>query len=240
MSIFDRKNMLGCGTDSDCYSLIPVNSPTNDADLGKSIKEISMLIGRGLTTGEINMCRTIFKDSIQYSRVRIIEARHPSEDTSKVPRVIADKRNPYIFFPPKDTQPARSVHYYRDDFSSPQGSSLEKRKTRLLFIHEMTHIWQRMQGKYSLDNPALQGKAKETGDIYYLPWQDEPAKEFSLYNHEQQAELIATLYDIEILKTNMPPEKVTYIKNATQKFISNPKGIKLLPVNAKDRKPINE
>ncbi|MBP4043934.1 hypothetical protein [Chromobacterium violaceum] len=75
---------------------------------------------------------------------------------------------------------------------------------KMLFIHEMTHIWQRMLWRYYvLDMPSKEDSDpdawtyNEKGkkwkfNSYYVPWmKGERPKPFSAHNHEQQAEIIS-------------------------------------------------
>ena len=78
---------------------------------------------RPLTEGEVALCRDVFKDKIDYERVRIHKTRRTFSDG------VAPDHN--IFMRP---------HAYADDFSvkgiGPQS----------FFIHEMAHVWQAQNG----------------------------------------------------------------------------------------------
>ncbi len=82
-----------------------------------------------LTRGEIVLARSVFAQAIDYDRVRL-------------------HRRKWIFFQPRSTVMAPDGHIwfhpegsaYCHDFS---GQNLDAQG---LFIHEMTHVWQRQQG----------------------------------------------------------------------------------------------
>ena len=84
---------------------------------------------RLLTSGEIELARTVFGTAIDYGPVRIA-------------------RRKWMFFQPRETvmAPTGNIHFhpksslYRDDFAAaPLGE-------QGLFIHEMTHVWQHQRG----------------------------------------------------------------------------------------------
>ncbi len=85
--------------------------------------------GRPLTQGEIALSRSVFAQAIDYDRVRL-------------------HRQKWIFFQPRSTvmAPDGQIWFhpqgkvYSDDFSA---QSLDAQG---LFIHEMTHVWQRQKG----------------------------------------------------------------------------------------------
>ena len=86
---------------------------------------------RALTPGEINLARSVYRDTIDYARVEIC----------------TDK---WAFFQPRHVvmAPRGRIHFhphgdlYRDDFAAaPLGD-------QGLFIHEMCHVWQHQRGIY--------------------------------------------------------------------------------------------
>ena len=121
---------------------------------------------RSLTTAEIELARSIFKDAIDYSKVRLFNAKwwplHPRR-AAMAPR--GD-----IWFHPEGGG-------WSEDFSK------ETLSRQGFFIHELTHVWQ-----------------SQEGGRFYLPlmrhpfcryaYRLEPAKPFSRYGIEQQAEIV--------------------------------------------------
>ena len=77
---------------------------------------------RKLTEGEIKLAKTVFGNSIDYSKVKISNRKYmpfQSKNVSMAP-------NGHIYFSKN----------YRDDFSK------ENTLTQGHFIHEMVHVWQ--------------------------------------------------------------------------------------------------
>ena len=120
---------------------------------------------RQLTRGEIALARSVFGDSIDYDRVRIVRGRWwPFQ-----PRNVAMAPNGNIYFP---DGPLRSEDY------SAEGLHLQG-----LFIHEMTHVWQAQKaGRWYLilmRHPFCRYR-------YRLV----PGRPFRRYGIEQQAEMV--------------------------------------------------
>lgn len=236
----------GCFSFGEAILNQKISIKTNDKSIGESSVTVKVNVGRPLTKGEIEMCQGIFRDSIDYSVVRIVKAIHKTQVGRTRPAVISDPRKPCIYFPPKYDNDPRNSHYYQDDFFTPAGNQSQVRDAKILFMHEMTHIWQRMRWRnYSLEQPSvLEADAgawyydkiekKEKLDLYYLPWKDANSpRVFSQYNHEQQAEIVANYYDIEFLKTpGIPLKKVKYVRDAISSLLVNPSNWNLLPFNA--------
>ena len=121
---------------------------------------------RFLTTAEIELARSIFKDSIDYSKVRLFHGKwwplHPRRGAMAP---MGD-----IWFHPQGGG-------WSEDFSK------EALSRQGFFIHELTHVWQ-----------------SQKGGRFYLPlmrhpfcryaYRLDPAKPFSRYGIEQQAEIV--------------------------------------------------
>jgi type VI secretion system secreted protein VgrG len=113
---------------------------TCDSNIGCStIKSIKN--ARKLTIGEIAMCRLIFKDAIDYNTVYILDNQIMNRGASIFGVIIfpAEKKS--------------------KDFS--KENDLTK---QVLFIHEMTHVWQ-----FQKDFPVLLSGAKMQWFYKYLP-----------------------------------------------------------------------
>jgi hypothetical protein len=121
---------------------------------------------RSLTPGEIELARSIFGDSIDYSKVRLIEGKwwpfHPRR------AAMAPMGN--IWFHPDGGG-------WSDDFSS------EPLSRQGFFIHELTHVWQ-AQRCGPLYLPLMRHPFCRYD--YVL----QAAKPFSSYGIEQQAEIV--------------------------------------------------
>ncbi len=87
------------------------------------------MTGRPLTSGETALARSVFRDAIDYARVRI----HNRKWAFFQPRHITMAPMGHIHFHPQGDR-------YRDDFAQ---APLDLQG---LFIHEMVHVWQHQHG----------------------------------------------------------------------------------------------
>lgn len=121
---------------------------------------------RPLTTGEIELARSIFGDAVDYPRVRMVRRKWwPFQSRGIV------------------MAPTGNIHFHPDSPLWSEDFSKERLSLQGLFIHEMTHVWQaQTRGRFYLvlmRHPfcryaydLVQGQA------------------FDRYGLEQQAELI--------------------------------------------------
>ena len=122
------------------------------------------MTSRALTDGETALARSVFGDAIDYARVRI----HQRKWAFFQPRGVVMAPDGGIWFhPPGDR--------YCPDFCA---GSIDAQG---LFIHEMTHIWQRQKGIYL--------------PLARHPWCRydyalKPGQRFEKYGLEQQAEIV--------------------------------------------------
>src|SRR5262245_7327295 len=121
---------------------------------------------RSLTRGETDLARSVFREAIDYSRVRLIRGKWwPFQ-----PRNAAMAPMGHIYFHPK-------AGGWSDDFSK------EPLHRQGVFIHEMTHVWQAQKGGsfylLLMRHPFCRYSYKLT-----------PGKPFSRYGIEQQAEIV--------------------------------------------------
>jgi hypothetical protein len=121
---------------------------------------------RPLTRGEIDMARSVFGDSVDYSSVRLIRRKWwPFQ-----PRGIVMAPCGHIHFHPDDPN-------WRDDFGSAEWS------LQGLFVHEMTHVWQAQRsGRFYL--PLMRHPFCRYAYTY------REGRPFLRYGLEQQAELV--------------------------------------------------
>ena len=120
---------------------------------------------RLLTTGEIQLAKSVFASTIEYSKVWIHKESYlpfnlQNEDTAMTP-------NGEIYF----------RNHYRDDFSQTTDDFQH------LFIHEMSHVWQRARGM----NVIGRGLVSWLVSYYYTL----DGRLLSEYPMEQQAQIIA-------------------------------------------------
>jgi hypothetical protein len=123
-----------------------------------------MTTSRSLAVGEIALARSVFGDAVDYGRVRLVRGKWwPFQ-----PRGVVMAPTGNIHFHPGDPN-------WSEDFSdAPIGS-------QGLFIHEMTHVWQRQKGIYL--------------PLARHPWCRydyalKPGQRFEKYGIEQQAEIV--------------------------------------------------
>lgn len=121
---------------------------------------------RLLAPGEIAMSRTMFGNSIDYARVRIV-------------------RRKWWWLQPRGTvmAPTGNIHFHPDDPRWSEDFSKEPLLLQGLFIHEMTHVWQaQTKGRYYL--PLMRHPFCRYGYRLREGWG------FGRYGLEQQAELV--------------------------------------------------
>lgn len=122
------------------------------------------MTSRPLTPAELRLSQGVFGDAIDYDRVRI----HSAKWIFFQPRGTVMAPDGHIWFHPKGT-------LFREDFCSCSADE------QGLFIHEMTHVWQRQQGVYL---PLKRHPFCRYG--YTI----KPGQPFRRYGLEQQAEIV--------------------------------------------------
>jgi hypothetical protein len=129
---------------------------------------------RPLTTGEIEMARSVFKDSIDYSRVRI---------SDKVIFPLIQKKGRAMAGHNVVSFPGPS---YRYDFSAETDPV-----RRSVFIHEMAHVWQHQTGVLHTYRSFMREmmKHKFNNSALYRYTLD-PARDLTSYGLEQQAMIL--------------------------------------------------
>ncbi|AIO35999.1 hypothetical protein DM39_4031 [Burkholderia cenocepacia] len=137
--------------------------------------------GRPLTAKEIEFSKAIFKDSIDYAKVRVHKRSYfwfnlQSRRTAVTP-------NGHMYFREED---------FMEDFFGPQAAPAD----RAWFMHEMTHVWQYQRG-YSVRRRGLTVTIR--GDRAYQ-YTIAPGSVFRDYNMEQQGNLVADYFAIRILR----------------------------------------
>lgn len=198
------------------------------------VKKIKIITKRRLTEKEIIMCRSVFKDSIQYKDVWVVMQGFVISllDTAVTPigRIITIPRKEYI---------------ENQDFSNAAPS------LKHWFIHEMTHVWQNELGFKSL--PKLKRvcrleyfKTTESADNTtgedLVPYATDLMgrdiyKNFNEFNYEQQGRIIELYFDAKFLKYSQPQRKhhqlsiklKDYVMRTLKDFINNPSDKSLLP-----------
>jgi hypothetical protein len=121
---------------------------------------------RSLTAGEIELARSIFGDSIDYSRVRLI-------------------RGKWWPFQPRNSAmaPMGNIYFHPEAGGWSEDFSIEPVRRQAFFIHEMVHVWQaQAKGRFYL--PLMRHPFCR---YHYVL---KPGKAFSRYGLEQQAEIV--------------------------------------------------
>lgn len=138
---------------------------------------------RGLTPGEIELSRSIFRKAIDYSKVQLIRGKWwPLQ-----PRNAAMAPNGNIYFHPV-------AGGWSEDFAA------EPLFHQGFFIHEMTHVWQAQKGgRFYL--PLMRHP------FCRYRYSLKPGKPFARYGLEQQAEIVRHrfLYDRGASPPEIPP-----------------------------------
>jgi hypothetical protein len=122
---------------------------------------------RPLTDGETTLCRTVFGDAIDYSRVRLV------------------KRKWWPLQPPNTIMtPCGNLHFHPGGSAWSDDFSKESISLQGLFIHEMTHVWQsQKRGRFYL--PLMRHPFCRYDYAVRTGW---PLERYGL---EQQAEIVS-------------------------------------------------
>lgn len=160
---------------------------------------------RNLTSGEIDILKPIFRDSIDYHAVKIYKDRYmPFQNKN-----IAVSPNGNIYFDSK---------HHQDDFS------ISSNTDKMWFVHEMTHVWQYQNGFKIFKNAlklSLQGLYKNK-KVYCYDHKC-AAEHFCRFNFEQQATIIEHYFGAKYLNIGKYADKLPYFENILDVFLKNPK-----------------
>ena len=121
---------------------------------------------RPLTQGETDLARSMFGDSIDYARVRLV-------------------RRKWWPFQPRGIvmAPTGNIHFHPDDPRWSEDFAKEPLSSQGLFIHEMTHVWQtQTRGRFYL--PLMRHP------FCRYAYQLRDGWGFDRYGLEQQAEIV--------------------------------------------------
>ncbi|MDD2319244.1 MAG: hypothetical protein PHO83_04255 [Geobacteraceae bacterium] len=211
---------IACGPDEPAKRIEIEGIVTTMEYLGSSTKTVVLKIkNRPLTDGEIAMARLIFKDSINYSAVRIHNEEYlpfgfQDDDTAMTP-------NGGMYF-----NPDRFV----------QDFSIEDKYSKIWFMHEMTHIWQYQLG-YSVTwhgfwifvtGGYVGGRAYKIDPSDSKDSSDKN-KTFPDFNMEQQGRIIEEYFGAKYLNDTRYLQNFTFYERVLNDFIRNPKNASLLP-----------
>ncbi len=124
---------------------------------------------RALTTDEIELAKSVFGDSIDYSDVRIYNKK-------------------YFLFQPKNVAMAPNGNIYFHPEGGLYSDNFADTNLKGLFIHEMTHVWQHQQGV----NVAMRAMFNRTYE-YTLT----PGMPLTSYGIEQQGDFVRDYYRLQ-------------------------------------------
>jgi hypothetical protein len=177
------------------------------------------LSARGLTTGEVAMLTPVFKDSVDYSKVRIHHSK-PGNLSLFFKRAPADTRgNTIIESNGTPDYSAKGLPFY----------------TRYQFVHEMTHVWQNQNhvsdsftraARRRLAHLSLRDDQMDTYG-YSL----EGARDLTDYTIEQQASVVTDYNCVAAYGVPSPLNTDSFASGAERKsayqavlknFLSNP------------------
>ena|SRR5438128_6807882 len=141
---------------------------------------------RSLTAGEIGLARSIFRDCIDYSKVRLIEGK-------------------WWPFQPRNAAmaPMGNIYFHPDGGGWSNDFADEDLRRQAFFVHEMTHVWQaQTKGRFYL--PLMRHPFCRYG--YRLT----SGKRFERYGVEQQAEIVTHrfLADRGVAVPTIPPREL--------------------------------
>jgi len=164
---------------------------------------------RRLTHGESEMAKSVFKNAIDYRRVRVHHGGYlpfglQHKDTAMTP-------NGEMYYP---------TRLYKDDFSGTE------EEVQWLFIHEMAHVWQHQMGM----NVRTRGLISWAVEYKYsLP----PYHTLRDFPMEQQASIIADYYiltelglsewkEVNLFKGIIGPDLLNKYESTLACFIIDP------------------
>lgn len=187
---------------------------TNPQALGTSVAKVTAKDeSRPLTSGEIVMCKLIFKDAVNYGLVKVHKGEYlwfgmQDDNTAMTP-------NGEMYFNPK---------HFREDFSR------EPITSKLWFVHEMVHVWQFQLG-YGVKRNGLMLHAGG-GDVYEYDLKQ--TSKFHGFNMEQQGDIVSDYFGLtELGYITKRSEKYggnsELYRKVLSDFLENPSNVLNLP-----------
>jgi hypothetical protein len=136
------------------------------------------LPNRPLTQGEIAMLRPIFRDGVDYARVRVIDNSFPlqPENVYMTPRG-------HIYAPGP---------LWKEDFSQARHGQ------RVVFVHEMTHVWQFTNGMDLIGQGTVEFIKNRGAYEKAYPYELAADRDLVEYGMEQQASIIEDYFAITV------------------------------------------
>ena len=148
-----------------------------------------------MTSGEIELARTLFGDAIDYGRVSLV------------------RRKWWPFQPPGIVMaPSGNIHFHPDSRLWSEDFSNESLPLQGLFIHEMTHVWQaQTRGRWYL--PLMRHP------FCRYSYRLIDGRPFGRYGLEQQAEMVRHQFLAQQGHRNMaliPPDFLPFNHSVTE------------------------
>jgi hypothetical protein len=159
---------------------------TNNKEVGKSTVSCEIdMGGRKLTEGEIALAKELFKDAIDYDKVRIHKHEYKGSIFTQLFQTTdaAVTPNGEMYF----LVDKQGKEGYMEDFSKPRDPNNKRSmREKQWFMHEMVHVWQYQLG-YDLQTPENKINAVKPGGRDYTL---EPKNRLKDYNMEQQGNIL--------------------------------------------------
>ena len=206
------------GAQSQPIEIPLTGSQTSNFELGESFVTQEVPVHeRPLTAGEIRMAKLIFNDAVDYKKVKAHNHPWLHINVGSVAQT-----------------PSGEMHFpdvlYKVDYSR------EIDLLKILFIHEMVHIWQYqlgygvklkggwigLKGGYGTGSPAYQYDATAGAST---------TQKIQDFNMEQQGDIISHYFSVEFLKFAKYTDNSPFYKMVLRDFLRDPRNANLLPTN---------
>ena len=142
---------------------------------------------RPLTEGEVAMLRPIFRDGVDYARVRVIDNTFPLQPEN-------------VYMTPRG-------HIYAPGRLWSQDFSKARRGERVVFVHEMTHVWQFTNGMDLIGAGTVEFIKNRGAYEKAYPYELAADRDLVDYGMEQQASIIEDYFAITV--EHARPERMT-------------------------------
>nr|MBA3455050.1 hypothetical protein [Deltaproteobacteria bacterium] len=171
--------LVGCASSPAPQGGSPAPRPEPTATPGDApIVEDLAEPNRPLTPGELALLRPIFRDGIDYARVRVINNRFPLQPEN-------------VYMTPRGHVYAPGV-LWQADFSTARSS------LRAVFVHEMAHVWQHANGMDLVSEGFIE-LTRHRGDYEKAyPYELARGRDLVDYGMEQQASIIEDHFVITV------------------------------------------
>jgi hypothetical protein len=172
--------IAGCAAGSSPTKSEPAKAKTAVAPEPAEVAEEIAEPNRPLTSGEIALLEPIFRDGIDYAKIRVINNSFPLQPAN-------------VYMTPRGHVYAPGS-LWQDDFSKAGAHR------RMVFVHEIMHIWQHANGMDLIQQGFVE-LAKHGGDYEKAyPYELEPGRDLVDYGMEQQASIVEDYFAITVDK----------------------------------------